>query len=146
MSSLRRVLFGRDPFAAVAGPLVGLLVGGLLWQTDPSLVEAYTLVPDEHGDWLLLAAFVGLPALLSYWNDGLVVCWLWDFGPLFAVFLARFAGGVGAGGDPYGALYAALALSALGALLWGTAGFLLGMTLRRFVGGVRTRWRWRAVG
>lgn len=146
MPSLRRSLVGRDPFLAVAAPLAGLLVGGLLWLVDPAPLGR-TVGPSAAG-WWLLGALVAVSAALAAWNDGLTVCWLAVAGPLAAGRLraALAAGAVDATGPRYAVVLGALAAAAGAAAVVGTVGFLLGVGLRQLVGGARARWAWRTAG
>lgn len=146
--SLQERLLGRDPVLSVVAPLAGLLVGGLLWQSRRGLLEGYSLLPDGPGDWLLLAVLVGVPAAMSVWNDGLVVCWSFDFGLLVAAYLERFFPRLEEAlpPDPYASLLASIALAVAGAVLWGSVGFLVGVGSRRLVLNVRSWWLRRSVG
>jgi len=145
--ALRDPVVGRDPFVSVGAPLVGLLVGGVLRRSYRSLLEGYALVPVTRSGWLVLGLLVLGPAALAVWNDGLVACWSFDFGPILAVYLARYLPEdelVPA--DPYGVVFTVLALSFLVAVLWGTVGFVLGVGARRLVLSARAWWLARSIG
>lgn len=112
----------------VAAPLVGLLVGGLIQVAAPAVGAAYQVPPASQMGWILAGVLVALPAVLAAWNDGLVVCWLLDFGPLFGIALGRF--GFGTPTDLYAPLYAAFGFAGVAAVGWGSLGFAVGEGLR----------------
>lgn len=92
-SPLSAGLLGRDRRLSACfvgtGIALGVVLGvalGLFEASPPQPVADAVAVTDG---WVLWLAIVGLPAVLAYENEGIVACWLFNFGVLVPYFFLR---------------------------------------------------------
>jgi hypothetical protein len=129
-------LLGRDKRAVRrwAFVAVALLVGSLVFFSAVKILDYPTvhLLLWWEGYAILLTALI---VVQSYSNGGIVMSWLLAFGAIIGVILNY--GGIGlTGGGPSVLELVEFALlgGLIGAVIFGTVGFGLGVTIRRFVG------------
>ena len=132
-------LFGgrnRDLSRRVATGAVGAFgAGGVIWLV---LAAFHLTIPDmgpfepaRDGAILLIC----LSAIQAYYNDGLLVSWVIVFAPLASVGFLIIGNGIASGSmlSIVGVVGYSVIIGALGALVLGTGGFLLGAAGRRLV-------------
>jgi hypothetical protein len=88
-------------------------------------------------DWRFAAllAWIGLPTALAFWNDGYVGCWVSVFGAAYGVNVGLR---LTQGRDVGQALFEPMLQVLIHALVLGTLGFALGVSLRRAFSGIRS--------
>lgn len=137
-SRIKPFLIGRDWKTLIRFSLltvgVVLVVLGLVVARDMLGIALTAFVPRGISVYLIPAVFI-LAAANAYYNDGVLVCWLIIFAPLFFAFVNYIGSGIAIGTNPTQIEW--ILLSASGGLLYavilGTIAFILGSGSRRAI-------------